>query len=96
MNRVYKYPIDLPDIRYNGILKLELDLPEGADILSCELYTERLNVWVVVNTDEHIKQKHSIVIAWAGIDLPTWCTKQTLLDKCVVGSLVYHVFIKID
>ena len=106
MNRIYKYHLSLgPAVADTGlytttnkfgIWEHDVDLPEGASILSVKFVSGGLYFWASVNPDEHIITKYEFVTAYTGVDLPTWCNKSTHIGTVNSGPLIYHVFARTD
>ena len=85
MRTIYKYKIPLTDA-------FELQLPEGAEILSVAAQYDKPMLWALVD-DEAPKEVHKFRGAEAWSSLPSDCTLKYLGTVIMLNNtFVYHVF----
>lgn len=84
--RIYKYTLEITDEQV-------IVLPKDAEILTAQIQGDDLQLWALVNTDEHRKERRVIYIYGTGIPIEDWggylATVQTN-----GGKLVWHIVVK--
>ena len=88
MKTIYKYPLAAVD-------EQEIDLPEGAEILSVKNQQETIVMYALVDTEVEGTKARKIVIHGTGHDLGRKPKKSDKFIGTVAlgdGELMYHVF----
>jgi hypothetical protein len=85
MKKIFKYEIPVEGV--------ELDMPRGARILSCQNQHDNVCLWALVDPDAAKEERH-FVVAGTGHPLDDSIVVAKYLGTVVVagGQFVWHVF----
>lgn len=82
--KIYKYTIELSGCT--------LDIPCGAEFLSCQLQNNQIVAWYVVNPNKSAITPVKFTVLGTNHPVPEHLTKNNYLSTLQLGPLVLHVF----
>jgi len=89
MKTIFKYTLKETDYQ-------ELEMPCGAQALSCQLQHDKIQLWALVDTDVPLR-KYSVWIETTGHPLKLGPSKEFLGTIQIANGLgIFHVFVQAD
>lgn len=82
--KIWKYTFDFDD----GDVNAYINIPEGADILSCQMRFSEIVIWVLVDTEQGYVKRHFRVKMTGGIVRDNEIFIATVQNE----MYVYHIF----